>query len=95
MIEADVFEGCGQLKEIVVPNGSRDLFIRKFGLPEDKVVEGRGQVKVVKQSMERIPASHIGSPFEMKSVRSMQFSYNALFFNWAVGDFDKLIINKK
>ena len=27
VIEADVFEGCWQLKEIVVPKGSRDVFV--------------------------------------------------------------------
>ena len=49
VIEADVFESCWQLKEIVVPSGSRDVFIRKFGLPEDKGVEGRGNMQVRKQ----------------------------------------------
>ena len=49
VIEADVFESCWQLKEIVVPVGSRDIFIGKFGLPKDKVVEGRGNVHNMKQ----------------------------------------------
>lgn len=29
VIEADAFEGCRQLKEVFVPSGSRDVFIRK------------------------------------------------------------------
>ena len=86
VIEADIFEGCGQLKEIVVPNGSRDMFVREFDLPEEKVVEGREQTQVVKQPTELNPAPHSDSPFEMKPVRGMRFSYNARFFNWAVGD---------
>lgn len=85
-IEANAFEGCQQLKEIVVPIGSRDVFIRKFGLPEDKVIEGKGHVQVTKQAAESSPAPHSGNPFKMKAARSIHFSYNACYFNWTTGD---------
>ena len=84
VIEANVFEGCQHLKEIIVPIGSKDVFIRKFGLPEDKVVEGRGNLQVTKQTTENAPFN--GNPLEIKAVRSMRFSYNACYFNWAAGD---------
>ena len=84
VIEANVFEGCQHLKEIIVPIGSKDVFVRKFGLPEDKVVEGRGSVQVTKQTAENAPLN--GNPLEIKAVRSIRFSYNACYFNWAAGD---------
>jgi hypothetical protein len=55
VIEADTFEGCWQLKEIVVPIGSRDIFVRKFGLPADKLVEGEGLAQATRQTAESIP----------------------------------------
>ena len=86
VIETGVFEGCEQLKEIIVPKGSRDVFIRKFSLPAVKVVERIGRVQVVRPTKENIPAPHSHSPSEMRTVRSMRFSYNARYFNWAIGD---------
>lgn len=85
VIEADVFESCWQLKEIVVPCGSRDVFIRKFGLPEDKVIEERGNIQVRKQitSSQEPPKSH---HFVQKAVQLQRFSYNARYFYWSVGD---------
>lgn len=86
VIEADIFEGCGLLKEIVVPTGSRDVFIRKFGLPEDKVVEGRGHVQVPNHIAESLPEPSKDYPFAQKPVPLSRFSYNARFFYWTVGD---------
>ena len=86
VIEADVFEGCSQLKEIVVPKGSRDVFVKKFGLSEDKVVEGRGNLQVKKQitqSSQEPPKAH---HFVQKAIPLQQFSYNARYFYWSVGD---------
>ena len=86
VIEADVFESCWQLKEIVVPSGSRDVFIRKFGLPEDKVVEGMGNVQVKKQITESSPEPPKVNHFVQKTIQLQRFSYNARYFYWAVGD---------
>lgn len=86
VIEADVFEGCLQLKEIIVPKGSRDVFVRKFGLPEDKVVEGRGYVQIEKQITEGAPEPPKANHFVQKTIQLLRFSYNARFFYWAVGD---------
>lgn len=82
VIEADVFEGCWQLKEIVVPNGSRDVFVRKFGLPQDKVVEGKGHVQVTKQISENFSEP----PKVNRKIQLQRFSYNARYFYWATGD---------
>ena len=84
VIEADIFEGCWQLKEIVVPIGSRDVFFRKFGLPKDKVVEGKGQVQVTKHITERPPEPP--KVINQRKVQLMRFSYNARYFYWAEGD---------
>ena len=86
VIEADVFDGCLQLKEIVVPIGSKDVFIRKFGFPEDKVVEGRGNIQVKKQITESSPEPPKTNHFVQKSIPLSRFSYNARFFYWAIGD---------
>lgn len=80
VIEADVFEGCLQLKEIVVPIDSRDVFIRKFGFPEDKVVEGRGNIQVKKQITESPPEPPKVNHFVQKTIQLLRFSYNARFF---------------
>ncbi len=86
MIETDVFEGCWQLKEIVVPVGSRDVFIRKFGLPEDKVVEGRGKMQVKKHIPESYPEPPKVNQFVQKTIPLSRFSYNARYFFWSIGD---------
>ena len=87
VIEVDAFEGCDQLKEIVVPKGSRDFFIRKFGLPKDKVVEGRGYVQVPRQDdVSSIQAHRVDSSNPKTVKRIIRFSYNACYFNWAIGD---------
>jgi hypothetical protein len=86
VIEADVFEGCWQLKEIVVPCGSKDVFIREFGLPEGKVVEGRVNLQVNKQIMENSPEPPKIHHFVQKTIPLLRFSYNARYFYWAVGD---------
>lgn len=86
VIEADVFEGCGQLKEIVVPNGSRDVFIRKFGLPEDKIVEGKSHIQVTKQRNEIPQEPTKVNLLNQRRVQLLRFSYNATYFYWAVGD---------
>lgn len=86
MIEADVFEGCLQLKEIVVPIGSRDVFVKKFGLPEDKVVEGKGHVQIKKQITESPPEPPKVKHFVQKAIPLLRFSYNTRFFYWSVGD---------
>lgn len=86
VIEADAFESCSQLKEIVVPIGSRDVFIRKFGFPEDKVVEGRGNIQVKKQITESPPEPPKVNHFVQKTIPLSRFSYNARFFYWTVGD---------
>ena len=85
-IEEDIFEGCWQLKEIVVPNGSSDVFIRKFRLPKEKVVEGKRQAQVAKQATERFPKPPKVNLFHQRKVQLMRFSYNARYFYWAVGD---------
>ena len=85
-IEADVFKGCWQLKEIVVPEGSSDVFIRKFGLPADKTVEGSGHVQATRQAAERTPVQPKVNLFEQKPVALSRFSYNARYFYWTVGD---------
>ena len=86
VIEADAFAGCLQLKEIVIPRGSRDVFIRKFGFPEDKLVEGRGNVQVKKQIAEGFPDPPKVNHFVQKAIPLLRFSYNARFFYWSVGD---------
>ena len=86
VIEADAFESCSQLKEIVVPSGSRDLFIRKFGLPEDKVVEGMRNVQVRKQITESSPEPPKAKYFVQKAIPLQRFSYNARYFYWSIGD---------
>ena len=86
VIEADIFEGCWQLKEIVVPIGSRDVFIRRFGLPKDKVVEEKGQVQVTKHITERPPEPPKVNLINQSKVQLMRFSYNARYFYWTVGD---------
>lgn len=86
VIEADVFESCWQLKEIVVPCGSRDVFIRKFGLPEDKVVEGRENVQNMKQITESPPELPKVNHDVQKAIPLLRFSYNACYFYWSVGD---------
>ena len=85
-IEADVFENCCQLKEIVVPKGSRDVFVRKFGLPQDKVVEGMGNVQVRKQITELSPEPPKVHHSVQKAIPLLRFSYNARYFYWSVGD---------
>jgi len=86
MIEANVFTGCGLLKEIIVPNGTRDVFVKQFGLPEDKVVEGRGHVEVTKHVTESSLEYSEVNLFHQRRVQLMRFSYNARYFYWAVGD---------
>ena len=86
VIEADIFEGCLQLKEIVVPIDSRDVFVRKFGLPEDKVVEGKGHVQIKKQITESPPEPPRVMHFIQKAIQLLRFSYNTRFFYWSVGD---------
>ena len=86
VIETDVFKSCSQLNEIVVPSGSRDVFIRKFGLPEDKVVEGMGNVQVKKQITESSPEPPKVNRFAQKTIHLQRFSYTARYFYWAVGD---------
>lgn len=86
VIEADAFEGCRQLKEVFVPSGSRDVFIRKFGLPEDKVVEGRGNMQVKKQIAESTLEPPMVNLLVQKAIPLLRFSYNARFFYWSVGD---------
>lgn len=86
VIEADAFEGCRQLKEVFVPSGSRDIFIRKFGLPEDKVVEGRRNMQVKKQIAESTPEPPKVNHLVHKAIPLLRFSYNARFFYWSVGD---------
>lgn len=86
VIDADAFESCSQLKEIVVPSGSRDVFIRKFGFPEDKVVEGRGNVQVRKQTTESPPEPPKVKHFVLKAIPLQRFSYNARYFYWSIGD---------
>lgn len=86
VIEADAFEGCRQLKEVFVPSGSRDVFIRKFGLPEDKVVEGKGNIQIKKQITESSPEPPKAKHFVQKAIPLSRFSYNARYFYWAVGD---------
>jgi hypothetical protein len=86
VIDTDVFESCNQLKEIVVPFGSRDVFIRKFGLPEDKIVEGRGNVQVKQQITESPLEPPKVNHFIKKAIQLQRFSYNACYFYWAVGD---------
>lgn len=85
-IEADVFEGCWQLKEIVVPKGSSDVFVRKFGLPTDKVIEGEGLVRVTRQTAESIPVQSKVNSIEQRPVALSLFSYNSRYFYWAIGD---------
>lgn len=85
-IEADVFEGCLQLKEIIVPSGSRDVFIRKFGFPESKVVEGKGNIQIKKQITEHFPGPSKVKQFFQKAIQLLRFSYNARYFYWSVGD---------
>ncbi len=86
MIEAEVFEGCGQLKEIVVPNGSKDVFVKKFGLPEDKVVEGKGHIQVTNQITKSTPETPPVNLLNRKKVQLLRFSYNARYFYWSVGE---------
>ncbi len=86
VIEGEVFESCWQLKKIVVPSGSRDVFIRKFGLSEDKVVEGRGNMQVRKQITGSSPEPPKVNHFVQKTIQLQRFSYNARFFYWSVGD---------
>ena len=86
VIEADVFEGCWQLKEIVVPIGSKNVFVRKFGLPEDKVVEGKGQVQVTKQITESFSEPPKVNHHDQRKIQLQRFSYNARYFYWATGD---------
>ena len=86
VIEADAFESCWQLKEIVVPVGSRDIFIGKFGLPKDKVVEGMGNVHNMKQITESPPEPPKVNHDVQKAIPLQRFSYNARYFYWSVGD---------
>jgi len=86
VIEADTFEGCWQLKEIVVPTGSRDIFVRKFGLPADKTVEGSGHVQITRQTEERSPVQYNINLFEQRPIALSRFSYNARYFYWTIGD---------
>ena len=86
MIEADVFDSCWQLKEIVVPSGSRDVFIRKFGFPQDKVIEGRGNAQNMKQITESSPEPPKVNHDVQRAIPLSRFSYNARYFYWSVGD---------
>ena len=86
VIEAYAFEGCEQLIDIVVPSGSRDIFVRKFELPESKVVEGRGHIQATNQITEISPEPHEIHLFHQRDVQLMRFSYNARYFYWKVGD---------
>jgi hypothetical protein len=86
VIEADTFEGCWQLKEIVVPTGSRDVFVRKFGLPADKTVEGSGHVQITRQTEGRSPVQYNINLFEQRPIALSRFSYNARYFYWTIGD---------
>lgn len=86
VIDVDAFESCSQLKDIVVPSGSRDVFIRKFGLLEEKVVEGMGNLQVKKQIAESSPKPPKVKHFVQKAIPLQRFSYNARYFYWAVGD---------
>lgn len=86
VIETDAFAGCLQLKEIVVPRGSRDVFHGKFGFPKDKLVEGRGKVQVKKQIAESFQEPPKVKHFVQKAIPLSRFSYNARYFYWSVGD---------
>ena len=86
VIEADIFEGCWQLKEIVVPTGSRDIFVGKFGLPTYKLVEGERLGQVTRQTAESIPVQPKVNSIEQRAVALSRFSYNARYFYWTVGD---------
>ena len=86
VIEADTFEGCWRLKEIVVPTGSRDIFVRKLGLPADKTVEGSGHVQITRQTAEQTPVNPKVNSIEQKPVALSRFSYNARYFYWTIGD---------
>jgi len=86
VIEADTFEGCWQLKEIVVPTGSRDVFVNMFGLPADKLVEGEGHVQITRQTAEQTPVNPKVNLFEQRPIGLSRFSYNARYFYWTVGD---------
>lgn len=86
VIDVDAFESCSQLKEIVVPSGSRYVFIRKFGFPEDKVVEGWENIQVKEQITESSPEPPKVNHFVQKEIPLSRFSYNARYFYWSVGD---------
>ena len=86
VIEADTFEGCWQLKEIVVPTGSRDVFVNMFGLPADRIVEGSGHVQATRQAAEQTPVNPKVNLFEQRPIGLSRFSYNARYFYWTVGD---------
>ena len=86
VIEDNVFEGCGQLKEIIIPNGSKEVFVRKFGFPEDKIVEGKGHIQVTNQTAETHSDPAPVNLFNQRKIQLMRFSYNARYFYWSVGD---------
>lgn len=58
----------------------------KFGLPEDKVVEGKGHVQVKKQITESSPEPPKAKHVVQRAIPLQRFSYNARFFYWSVGD---------
>lgn len=86
VIEDDVFEGCGQLKEIVVPNGSRDVFVSKFRFPKEKIVEGRGRIQITSQITDSPSETPPVNLYSQMKVQLMRFSYNTRYFYWSVGD---------
>lgn len=85
-IEEDAFRGCSKLRKIVVPTGSRGIFVRKFGLPADKLAEGEGLAQGTRQTAESIPVQSKVNSIEQRPVALSLFSYNSRYFYWAIGD---------
>lgn len=85
-IEADAFEACTHLREIVVPMGSRDIFVRKFGLPADMVVEGERHGHFTRQTAVSSPVSPKVNVVKQRPIVLSRFSYNARYFYWSTGD---------
>lgn len=86
VIESDVFEGCVKLKEIVVPNGGRDVFVSKFGFPKEKVVEGLEHAQVMNLITDTHSDTTPVNLFNQRKAQLMRLSYNGRYFYWSVGD---------
>lgn len=97
-IEPDAFDSCQQLKEIVVPKGTKARFEKMLDVDNRLIVEDGQSKHSVKPITSEVAAKIAGPTTKITAEdvsvvlkkllkkRSSKFSYNYKDFYWAVGD---------